>query len=522
MFLGTLRIGGSQQRAVSRMLAGAIGGALWWFASNSTHAEVVTLPLDGDFSASPALEVTQEGPHRFVEVAGRRGYQPLSLKTKLSFPCDVQQGDRGTFTLWVSPLETLGVVPLLDYVTRRDPHWQRYALLSDGWPGNDPDRSVFAWYWQNNWHPQMIVKFKNGAAGNTAADFGVTPYVPVEHLPLRRGAWYQLVFTWDKPASRFRVYVNGILCATTGFPFRCDEAGGTLYLGNTAMVFASFEASGREMAPHEVAARYAADPRPKDAGVNEELSALFNVRPPEPLAWEPGPGWKKVYESALTGKKDFEGWRQQGCLQDPYKLTSFDITEEGLLLETPSEIHTESRVYFWSPDIFEGDLAVEFDFKPERNTGLALLVLQASGMQREDFLDDHPPRTSGAMDTIITDRVRSYHWEFFRHAVDVRGDLATQILAKNPWLKPLAMSSLAPLATGEWHRLLFVQEGARLRGAIDGQLAFDVTDDALAHTGPVLDRGRIGLRLMYGTRMYFRNLRVWNRASAKLMPAKSP
>jgi hypothetical protein len=38
-----------------------------------------------------------------------------------------------------------------------------------------------------------------------------------------------------------------------------------------------------------------------------------------------------------------------------------------------------------------------------------------------------------------------------------------------------------------------------------------LTDDPLAHTGPVLDRGRIGLRLMYGTRMYFRNLRIWNR-----------
>lgn len=93
----------------------------------------------------------------------------------------------------------------------------------------------------------------------------------------------------------------------------------------------------------------------------------------------------------------------------------------------------------------------------------------------------------------------------------MRGDLATQIVAKNPWLKPLAMSSLPPLALGEWHRLTSVQDGARLPGAIDGQFAFDVNDDPLAQTGPVLDRGRIGLRLMYGTRMYFRNLRSWNR-----------
>lgn len=471
-----------------------------------------SLPLDGNFESVPAgTEVSIEGPHRFVTVAGRTGYQPLGLGTKLSFPCGVQQGGRGTFVLWISPLETLGVTPPLDYITRRDPHWQRYALISDGWPGNDPDRSVFAWYWQSQWHPQMIVKFKSGAAGNTAADFGVTPYVPVEHLPLRRGAWYQLVFTWDKPASRFRVYVNGILCGTTRFPFRCDEAGGMLHLGNTAMLFAGFEARDVEMTADEVGRLYADDPTPKNAEVNAELASLFTVRPASRVDWKPDASWRLVTDNRLTGRDDFAGWRQQGCLEDPYKLVEHRITGEGLLLETPGEIHTESRVYFWSPEIFEGDLAVEFEFKPERDTGLALLVVQASGMQREDFLADHPPRTSGAMDTIISDRVRNYHWEFFRHAVDVRGDLATQVLAKNPWMKPLAMSSLAPLEVGAWHRLQFVQEGDRLRGFVNGLPAFDVTDDPMAHTGPVLDRGRIGLRLMYGTRMRFRDLKVWNR-----------
>lgn len=473
-----------------------------------------SLPLHGDLRTSPAsASPVVDGPHRFIEIAGRTGYQPLSLSTQLRIPCAVQQGERGSFTLWLSPLETLGVSPPLDFVARRDPHWQRYALLSDGWPGNNPDKSVFAWYWQSSWHPQMIAKFKRGAAGNTAADFGVTPYVPVEHLPLHRGTWYQLVFTWDKPASRFRVYVNGILCATTSFPFRCDEAGEALYLGNTAMVFAGFEATTRELPAEEIASRYAADPLPKNATVNAELAALFTVQPAEPHAWRPGPEWRQVYQRSLTAPGSFDAWFQQGCLNAPFTLLAKEITPEGLLLQTPDTIDTESRVYFWSPDRFEGDLAVEFEFRPEQGTGLALLVVQASGMQREDFLTDHPPRTSGAMDTIISDRVRNYHWEFFRHAVDVRGDLATQVFVKNPWMKPLAMSSLAPLPLHQWHRLTFVQEGARLRGFINGLPAFDVTEDPLAHAGPVLDCGRIGLRLMYGTKMRFQNLGVWNRST---------
>ena len=56
------------------------------------------------------------------------------------------------------------------------------------------------------------------------------------------------------------------------------------------------------------------------------------------------------------------------------------------------QIDRAKRVLFWS--IFGLILS-----------GIALLVVQASGMQREDFLTDHPPLTSGNMGTIIGDQV---------------------------------------------------------------------------------------------------------------------
>jgi hypothetical protein len=181
-------------------------------------------------------------------------------------------------------------------------------------------------------------------------------------------------------------------------------------------------------------------------------------------------------------------------------------------------IDTESRVYFWSPDRFEGDIAVEYEFRPESDTGLALLITQATGMHGEDFLTDDPPRTTGAMSTIIADTIRNYHWEYYRKAVDVRGDLGTHILAKNPWYKPLGMATANPLSLRRWHRLLFLQEGGRVRAGIDGEWMLDVTDDAFAHSGPILRGGRIGLRLMYGTRMSFRNLIVHQRTAITPYP----
>ncbi|MEK7413133.1 MAG: DUF1961 family protein [Planctomycetota bacterium] len=476
-----------------------------------TTIATCSLPLDGHFRLATGNEASIEGEHRFLLIDGKRGYQALSQKTRLRVPCDLHLGERGTMSLWLAPLEDLGVSGPLSYVTSKSPNWQQYGLVSDAWPTNDIAQSTFAWYWQSFWHPQMIAKFMRGSAGGVAANYAVTPYVPVEHLPLHARTWYHLAFTWDKPACRFRIYVNGVLAGTTVYPFACQEPQRDLYLGNTAMVFADFLVEATEHPAATLAQRYQAAQITHDPRIANELTALFSPQPPTAITWTPDPNWSLRYERALTKPGDFDGWKQQGCMKPPFALKALECTPDGLLIQTPDEVDNETRVYFWSPDIFEGDLAVSYDFRPEQDTGLALLVVQASGMQREDFLTDHPPRTSGNMGTIIGDQVRNYHWEFFRHAVDVRGDLGTQVLIKNPWQRPLGMSSLPPITVGAWHRLLFLQEGRRIRIAIDGNVALDVLDDPWTNTGPVLTRGRIGLRLMYATRMRFRNVKIWNR-----------
>jgi hypothetical protein len=487
----------------------------------SIHQPTLALPLAHDLNASPVGgHGVAQGPYRHIQLNGKWGWQPLSLKSSLQIPSDQHTRDRGSITVWVSPLETLATSFFLTRIAEKDPHWNVYSLLSDTLPLNAIEGSTFAWFWQSLWHPQMIAKFKTGRAGGAASDYSVIPYVPVEHLSLHKHEWYQLTLTWDKPASRLKVYVNGILAATTLYPFKAETPRPELYLGNTAMAFADLAIFDTELPADEIAAGYARSTAPKNAAIQRELEGLFTVTPKPSVDWTAGTDWHLRYERSLTQPGDFDGWRQQGCLVAPYELREKQITPEGLLIQTPDQIHTETRVYFWSPDSFEGDVAVEFEFRPEQNTGLALLVVQATGLQREDFLTDHPPRTTGSMSTIIGDRIKNYHWEFFRRAVDVRGDLGTQVLVKNPWNRPLGLANLPPLQVGSWHKLLFVQEGGRLRAAIDGQWALDVQDEAFNMSGPVLNSGRIGLRLMYASRMRFKNLKIWNRhAPVAEMPA---
>jgi hypothetical protein len=474
-------------------------------------APKIALPLDGNLHLTVGdSAVSVKGPHRFSIVQGKQGYQPTSVKTALHLATDAHLENQGTILLSVAPLETLASAAPMESFMSRNPNAQEYGLLADAFPNNDPQTSIFAWYWRSAWHPQMIAKFKNGPAAGSYADFEVTPYSFVEHQPLQERVWYQLALTWDKTESRLRLYVNGVLCGTTSYSFRADIPRPGLYLGNTAMVFADLEIHASELTPPEIEKKWTASGLRPNPDVQRQLHALHTVQPKPKVDWHPDDRWALKFDQSLCREDDFKGWKQEGCLAEGYAMPECRVTDEGLLLQTPDRIGLESRVYFWSPDSYEGDLAVEFEFRPELNTGLALLVVQATGMQREDMIDDLPPRTTGAMGTIITDQVRNYHWEFFRRAVDVRGDIGTQVLIKNPWRMPMGMSARPAYVPGDWYKLLFVQQGSHLRVAINDEWLLDVHDNPCANNGPVFNCGRIGIRLMYQTRIRFRNLKVWN------------
>jgi hypothetical protein len=116
------------------------------------------------------------------------------------------------------------------------------------------------------------------------------------------------------------------------------------------------------------------------------------------------------------------------------------------------------------------------------------------------------------MRMVCWENVRNYHWEYYRQMEDCRNDVASHVLVKNPYMRPLAYQAAdAKLAVGEWHRIQFVHEGNRLRGAMDGAQIFDVLDDPFAGFGPVLRTGTLAIRCMWDSDIVFRNLRVWTK-----------
>ena len=96
--------------------------------------------------------------------------------------------------------------------------------------------------------------------------------------------------------------------------------------------------------------------------------------------------------------------------------------------------------------------------RSNKRHALALLMIHASGMTREDFMADYPRKTSGLMETVHGQNVHNYHWEFYREMNDVRNDVGTAFSRKNPFAYRIGFGSApAPFATNEWHKAQIVK-----------------------------------------------------------------
>lgn len=499
----------NRRQFVQTAATGAAAVAVFGPASSATGAPApaAASPRPLAVPLSDATNVRLEGPHRFRTVRGRTGLQVLSLHTRAVVTTELPRSPQGTVSFWFSPLEDL------TFLSKPNGSSSKVAFdfpfFADVFPPRRVTQARFAVNFTVG-YPALMARFAAGEVWRKL-DYGLAPFVYAEKAVLRRGAWYHVALTWDRAAKTLVLFLNGLMAGHNLRADNFEEPAAELFLGNPSIVLADLRLEARVAGPEEMAAAYAAGRPPTNQLADADTRQLLVPGYLAPLDLRRDAAWKPALECAFTRAGDLEQWVRQGPrlhLEDFRMETS----AEGLLLRTPSPVHTETRMYLWSQRTFEGDQWIEFDFRLESPRGLALLATCVSGMQREDFFADHGVPATGSMGTILND-VRCYHWEFVRRVEAMRNDVETQYVAKNAVGVKLISRCVPRLEQNRWYRLRFVKAGARLHGAFDGQTVFDVRDNAWTNNGPVYDFGRIGLRHMYDTALRYRNLVVYQRDS---------
>ncbi len=459
-----------------------------------------------------------KGASRVLDLKGRKGINPTSIHTaiKLDRGHTLNQ-PQGTLVLWFFALEDLAASFVADHMKLQNEFFDNYTFLSDHEVPRDYPTAKFSFIW--NRFNEFRAKFFKGTVYPTHEGFEPPQKAWVQAVPFnyfRQHRWYQLAVTWDDAAKSASLFVNGVLLGKSDIfnkDFHRDRAGDALYAGSPALCHGEIAFHDRVLTGAELYRHYRAGAPDYDAAIERELRHHFEGAELQPFTFDPvAAGWTKQFDV------DFQNPTEQikeFYIQGHTASVKPDGHPEGLLIETPelrygSPESWNSQVYIWSHRTFEGNIYVEFEWKALKPNGLSLLMIQASGMSREDFMADYPKKTRGSMNTVHAENVRNYHWEFYREMNDVRNDTGTAFSRKNPFAYRIGFGSApAPFTINEWHKLQIVQIGGKVRGAIDGKVLLEFEDNSRTNTGAILNYGHIAIRCMVHSALVYRNLKVY-------------
>lgn len=478
-----------------------------------------------DFAFSDTAFCQLSGRARVVSVDGREGLNTTSIRSVVKLKKHNLNEPEGSVSMWVCSLEDLSDVSMGGSHTKSNPYARIYPLLSDCPNPQNYAAANFKFVWQTAWHPSIIAQFASGGNYEEAFRYPHRAVLSSSHFNFLKNKWYLMTLTWDYEKDDYRMFANGVLIARENTfydrKFHRDRVGDILYLGNPTLCYSDIQFHRHVIDRKEAEERYKKEAKRFDSELNRELRFTYYGEGRKPVTFRPDKDWKLTLDIPFNQKKDLESFYIQGS---PEKV---EITSNGLLVETTPEWYTESikpkQVYLWSMRPFEGDIYVELEFNSLREGGLALLMIQASGMNREDFMADYPWRTTGTMTMVYGEDVRNYHLEFYREMADMRTDNTHAVLFKNPFAHPMSFGCLdKPFEKNKWHKLQLVQQGNRIVGALDGIIMVDATDDAFASHGPVYNFGRVALRCMLHSKMLFRNLKIYNKAAPEVTKTIGP
>jgi hypothetical protein len=471
-----------------------------------------------DFNDTTSLKL--KGPARVISQDGREGLNMTSIHSALQLKAHSLKSNAGAVSLWVMSLEDLSTYRDRVKMDMNNPYYGNYPFLSDNPNPQNVDSANFKFLWSTFWHPSLRVQFGKGNFYDDNFRYPHRAFVSVSHFSLKQYKWYQFTLTWNYQQEHYSLYVNGILIGREDHfkqrSFHRDSVNTSIYAGNPTLCLSDIRFYNRELNAKEIYTDYRQQATSFDPKLERELLYTYSGQNRKKFEFHPDGRWKNKLNLSLSKPTDRDSLHVQG---NPLNVK---ITKDGLLVETINKQYTgallDSQAYVWTKKPFEGDLYVEYDFKILRPGGLSLLMVQATGMNREDFMADYPLKTTGRMTTVYGEDVRNYHWEYYREMSDMRNDVQNSVLAKNPFGFALSFSALSkPYDYNKWNKLQFLQIGNKLIGAINGIVMVEFTDNGFINNGPVYNAGRIAIRCMIHSKMLFRNLKVYNRSQFKVV-----
>lgn len=417
--------------------------------------------------------------------------------------------------MWVFALEEVFTFSGRDVMWKGVNNFGTYnfALLTDIANLGDFDNANFAMTYTTGWHPTFLTKFYKGSIWPTPINHPRKAYNCSSAFEFEKNRWYQLTLTWDFENQKSTVYANGITIATDD-AYKTDffrtKTNDTLFTGRPFYCFGDIKFYDKVLSQAEAEKIFKDEATAIDPNFQHHLAHRYEGKDLKKFTWQPDAEWLLTYDRTMKEKDFLDECYIQG------EVKKIEIGEEGTRIITPEMPYTEKafekQMYLWPKQWFEGDLYAEFEFYPNKEFGLVLFMMQASGISREMFLKDFPLPTTGSMKTVHSSHIRNYHIEFYRNMNMVRNDLSNVALIKNPYQFPMAFGNLNyKMKSKKWHKFQVLQHNGEITICLDGWVVAQAQEHKFVNNGPILNAGNIAIRCMVNTDVTFRNLKVYNK-----------
>ncbi|MFP4176324.1 MAG: DUF1961 family protein [Candidatus Brocadiia bacterium] len=308
--------------------------------------------------------------------------------------------------------------------------------------------------------------------------------------------WFHVCYTWDADRGLAQGYINGTptkLSPETSGPWQTKSAE-TVKVDASRWFLGGIRTTNRYIS-HEEA--LSAVPSVYRGAIDHTLGAQ-DLGQLDPDRWR----GETVFEVPLTSADDVESWQLEG----PGTI-SFEDEWMRMRSLTPDADGKEGHIVHWCDRDVPADFLAEWDCRILSESGLNIVFFCARGRNGEDVLDPALDERTGIFGHYTGGDIDCYHISYYANAPG-GGGRTTSNMRKNHGFYLVDNGPIGiPPDDHEVHHVSLLKKGGLVRLGVDGRCVIDWYDDGQQY-GPVLGKGKIGLRQMKWTVGEYRNLRV--------------
>ena len=198
-----------------------------------------------------------------------------------------------------------------------------------------------------------------------------------------------------------------------------------------------------------------------------------------------------IYANPLDSEDSVKGFVLEGSA-----ALSFPQGRLRLENKLDASLNQKANYVLWCPEEFPSDIAIEWDFWPVKEPGLAIMFFAAKGRNGEDLFDISLQKRTGEYPLYHHGDINAFHISYFRrkepderafHTCNLRKSYGFYMAAQGGDPIPDVASAVPP------YHLEVVKYGADVTFSVNGLTVLHYHDDGVTF-GPRLTGGKIGFR----------------------------